>query len=99
MSPHTARSLEIVAALAARSGPAQGQPSAPTTPAPTTQTRATFWGRKNGGGYRTARTPKKCEQFGCFARIMPGEQYFDTQEVTTWPQTKCICARCAEEEV
>lgn len=55
-----------------------------------------FYARKNGGGYRTARTMFKCEQFGCYAPIQPGEVYLDTQEVTTWPMAKKLCEQCAE---
>ncbi len=62
-------------------------------------TRAHFYARKNGGGYRTARKERKCEQFGCFKKIDPGVRYFDTMEVTTWPKTKAICACCAETHV
>ncbi len=59
-------------------------------------TRTEFYARKNGGGYRTARKECKCQQFGCFNKILPGERYLDTQETTTWPATKRICATCAE---
>lgn len=69
------------------------------TPEATTQTRATFYARKNGGGLRTARKALICQQFGCLRRIEPGEFYFDTMEVTKWPATKRICACCAEEPV
>lgn len=59
-------------------------------------TRATFYQRKNGGGTRTARTSFTCAQFGCFKKILPGEVFFDTQEVTTWPAKKRICLACSE---
>lgn len=62
-------------------------------------TRAQFYARKNGGGYRTARKEIKCEQSLCLNRIQPGARYFDTQEVTSWPNKKRICACCAEQEV
>jgi hypothetical protein len=62
-------------------------------------TRATFYARRFGGGYRTARAQRSCEQFGCYKPIVPGELYFDTREPTRWPKTKCICAGCAETEV
>jgi hypothetical protein len=64
-----------------------------------TTTRATFYARKNGGGYRKARKEFGCQQFGCFKRIVVGEKYFDTLEVTTWPKTKRICACCAEKTI
>lgn len=69
---------------------------APPAPAQLGITRATFYQRKNGGGYRTARKAFTCGQFGCFQQITPGVRYFDTLEVTTWPKTKRICACCAE---
>lgn len=62
-----------------------------------TETRATFYARRYGGGYRTSRSSFKCEQSLCLNRITPGMRYFDTQEVTTWPATKRICECCAEE--
>lgn len=62
-------------------------------------TRAFFYARKNGGGYRTARSEFSCEQFGCLRKIVPGVTYFDTRETTTWPKTKRICACCAEENL
>lgn len=62
-------------------------------------TRATFYQRKNGGGYRTARKERPCEQSLCLTRIQPGEQYFDTMEPTTWPRTKALCECCAEAAV
>lgn len=65
----------------------------------TQETRATFYARRNGGGLRTACKQRKCEQFGCFKRIEPGERYFDTRETTTWPQTKCLCEECSEVKV
>ena len=61
-----------------------------------TQTRATFYARKNGGGLRTARKEFKCGQFGCFRVVHPGEKYFDTVETTIWPATKRICVCCSE---
>lgn len=61
-----------------------------------TQTRATFYQRKYGGGIRTARRTFTCAQFGCFKEIQPGEDYFDTGQVTTWPVMKRICASCSE---
>lgn len=69
------------------------------TPVSVPKTRASFYAQKNGGGYRTARATRKCEQFGCYKRIEPGEAYFDTREVTTFPKTKCICEGCAEESL
>lgn len=63
------------------------------------ETRATFYARRYGGGLRTARKQRKCEQWGCFKRIEPGECYFDTMETTTWPKTKCICTTCSEVKV
>jgi hypothetical protein len=69
------------------------------TPEATSQTRATFYARKNGGGYRTARKTLICQQFGCLRPIEPGEQYLDTMEVTKWPSTKRICTCCSEELV
>lgn len=62
-------------------------------------TRGDFYQRRYGGGLRTARKPTKCEQYGCYKRIMPGEQYFDTQETTTWPATKKLCVACSEVEI
>jgi hypothetical protein len=62
-------------------------------------TRAFFYERRFGGGYRTARAPKTCEQSLCLRKIQPGEKFFDTNEVTTWPRKKVICAICAEEHV
>src|SRR6478609_4727921 len=62
-------------------------------------TRATFYARRHGGGYRTARKAFTCGQFGCFQKIDPGVRYFDTLEVTTWSKTKRICACCAETQV
>lgn len=62
-------------------------------------TRADFYARRNGGGLRTARKECKCVQFGCFKRIQPGEQYFDTQATTTWPATKKICVPCSEVKI
>lgn len=66
------------------------------TPASAPKTRAMFYARKNGGGYRTARVTCKCEQFGCYAPIQPGEVYFDTRETTQWPMAKKLCEQCAE---
>lgn len=63
------------------------------------QTRAGFYQRKNGGGYRTARKEFTCEQSLCLNKITPGMQYFDTMETTEWPKTKRICACCAEESI
>jgi hypothetical protein len=79
--------------------PAQVQNTAPSAAVKLGMTRASWWARKNGGGYRTARTEKKCQQFGCYRPIAPGEQYFDTNEPTIWPNKKHICAMCAEELV
>lgn len=62
-------------------------------------TRATFYQRKNGGGYRTARKEFGCMQFGCFKRVVPGMRYFDTQEPVHWPAMKRICEGCAEAAV
>lgn len=62
-------------------------------------TRADFYARKNGGGLRTARKERKCEQFGCYRPIPPGTVYFDTQEVTTWPKKKAICEQCSQQKV
>jgi hypothetical protein len=62
-------------------------------------TRAQFYERKYGGGYRTARKVVVCEQSLCLHKTQPGEQYFDTQQVTTWPNKKRICKTCAEQEV
>lgn len=59
-------------------------------------TRATFYARKNGGGYRTARKSFTCMQSLCLKKIDPGVQYFDTQEPVAWPRVKRICATCAE---
>lgn len=59
-------------------------------------TRGVFYQRKNGGGLRTARRAFTCEQFACLKIIQPGEQYFDTREVTTWPSFKRICCTCSE---
>lgn len=63
----------------------------------TQETRAKFYARKYGGGYRTARSEFRCEVTLCLNRITPGVQYFDTQQVTVFPKTKRICACCAEE--
>jgi hypothetical protein len=60
------------------------------------ETRASFYARKYGGSYRTARSEFKCEVTLCLNRITPGVRYFDTQQVTTWPKTLRICACCAE---
>lgn len=62
-------------------------------------TRAAFYQRKNGGGYRTARKGFTCMQSLCLKKIEPGEQYFDTQEPVVWPRVKRICAACAETTV
>lgn len=62
----------------------------------TTQTRATFYARRYGGGYRIARKALTCEQSLCLRKVQPGDKYFDTREVTTFPKTKRICAGCAE---
>ena len=62
-------------------------------------TRQDFYSHRNGGGLRTARKITKCMQFGCYKPIVPGEQYFDTQEATAWPATKKICVACSEVEV
>jgi hypothetical protein len=62
-------------------------------------TRAYFYERRCGGGWRTARKDFTCAQFGCLKRIIAGETYFDTQEPVTWPITKRICAHCANQEL
>lgn len=62
-------------------------------------TRATFYERKNGGHYATARSEFRCMQMLCLNRITPGVRYFNTREITSWPKTKKICACCAEETV
>jgi hypothetical protein len=62
-------------------------------------TRADFYARKNGGGLRTARKEFTCQQFGCFKKVVPGEAYFDTQEVTAFPKTKRICCACSEKAI
>lgn len=66
-------------------------------------TRAEFYARKNGGGFRTARKAFTCMQADkssfCLRPVVPGDQYFDTRETTTWPQTKKICVDCAGKEV
>lgn len=62
-------------------------------------TRATFYQRKNGGGYRVARKPFTCMQFGCLKTVHPGEKYFDTRELVFWPKMKRICECCAETQV
>lgn len=92
--------IEIASARVRALGldPAQVPKPAPI-PAPTTQTRADFYARKNGGGYRTARLEHNCQQFGCFGLIREGERYFDTKETTTWPATKKLCPACAETAV
>lgn len=59
-------------------------------------TRAVFYQRLHGGGLRTARKAFTCMQFGCLATVQPGEQFFDTNEVTTWPAKKRICVPCSE---
>jgi hypothetical protein len=78
---------------------AAGTTKDPTMIIETPNTRAAFYERRFGGGYRTARTRKTCMQFGCFKPILPGEKFFDTQEPTTFPATKCICEGCAETSV
>jgi len=97
-SKHEGDALARVNAMVQRLGLAPASTSAPTadTAQKTMQTRANFYARKNGGGYRIARKACKCQQFGCYDPISPGERYFDTQEVTEWPKTKKICAHCAE---
>jgi len=81
------------AANAAKAMRAQAAPPASES----SQSRAAFYSRRYGGGYRTARKAFTCNQFGCFRRIEPGTSYFDTMEVTEFPKTKRICAACAEE--
>lgn len=90
--------IKVPAAVLERARAAMMAP-APAPPPVPTQTRAQFYARKNGGGYRTARLPFVCQQFSCLATIEPGVEYFDTGEITNWPATKRICARCAEEHV
>ena len=85
----------VVSAKEALSARAQVLNSA-LTPVSAPKTRASFYARKNGAGYRTARVTCKCEQFGCYKPIQPGEVYFDTRETTQWPLTKRICEQCAE---
>lgn len=72
--------------------------AAPPVSAPT-QTRAMFYSRRYGGGLRTARKQFTCQQLGCFKKVEPGEDYFDTMEPTTWPATKKICCSCSEETI
>ena len=62
-------------------------------------TRNQFYTRRNGGGYRTARSVHVCQQSLCLNKVQPGEKYFDTREFTTWPRTKLICSGCAEEDI
>lgn len=64
-----------------------------------TETRATFYQRRNGGGVRTARKPFTCAQALCLKKVQPGEVYFDTMETTIWPATKRICVTCSEVKV
>ncbi len=90
--------INIPAAVLERARAATMHPAPVPLPAPT-QTRAQFWARKNGGGYRTARKAFVCQQFTCLAKVDAGVEYFDTNETTIWPATKRICAACAEEHV
>ncbi len=62
-------------------------------------TRGEFYARRYGGGLRTARKERKCEQFGCFKRIAAGEQYFDTMLVWKYPLTTKICTHCANKTI
>ena len=89
---------ERVMLRAASAGPLMNAQGVPPVSAPT-QTRATFYSRRYGGGLRTARKPFTCQQFGCLKKIEPGESYFDTMEPATWPTTKRICCACSEEHV
>jgi hypothetical protein len=64
-------------------------------------TRGDWYAKKYGGGWRTVRKVlgMKCGRFGCFHVTVPGDQHFDTRQVTEWPKTLCICAKCANEEL
>lgn len=64
-------------------------------------TQADYWLAENGR-WRTCRKPFKCDGLGgslpeqqCEHEIQAGEQYLDTGETRTWPNTHRMCQSCA----
>lgn len=70
-------------------------------------TRGDWYAQHHGGGWRTARTKKRCDMrrhgMRCTSLILPGNQYFDTNAQNH--HCKCahckinLCAACATEEL
>jgi len=71
-------------------------------------TRADWYARQCGGGWRTARVAHRCDrvdQYGlrCAGRIEPGTKYFDTNQHnprsrSQWGTIR-LCGACATEDI
>lgn len=70
-------------------------------------TRADWYARNTGGGWRTARTGHRCDRVDqyrlrCACRINAGTKYFDTNHNNpnggTFSKIK-LCTTCANEEI
>ncbi|MFT4118726.1 hypothetical protein [Bradyrhizobium sp.] len=69
--------------------------------------RSEWYAKHHGGGWRKARTQKRCDmrRYGlrCMCSIEPGQQFFDTNARNHY--SKCgtckinLCAACAGEEL
>lgn len=70
-------------------------------------TRADWYALNHGGGWRTARTKKRCDMrrdgLRCMSIIQPGQEYFDTNARNHAASCVCakinLCAACANEEL
>ena len=71
-------------------------------------TRADWYARNTGGGWRTARTAHRCDRVDqyrlrCACRIEPGTRYFDTNQHNPNGRHQHakirLCGACANEEI
>lgn len=70
-------------------------------------TRADWYARNTGGGWRTARLNHRCDrtEYGlrCMAVIAPGTKYFDTNQHNPNGRHQHakirLCVACAEQEL
>lgn len=69
--------------------------------------RSEWYAQRYGGGWRKARTKKRCDMMRdglrCTNMILPGDQFFDTNARNHNARCACakinLCATCANEEL